>query len=72
MASIVEFIYFEATSLQRIVSAVICVVVNVYYAIYHLYIYYDMLKYPMAEIGNKLYDYYVIRYGTFLKNIRYE
>ena len=52
-------------------SAVICVVFNVYYAIYHLYIYYDMLKYPMAEIGNKLYDYYVIRYGTFLKNIRY-
>ena len=30
-----------------------------------------MLKYPMAEIGNKLYDYYVVRYGVFLKNIRY-
>ena len=31
-----------------------------------------MLKYPMAEIGNRIYDYYVIRYGSFLKNVRYE
>ncbi len=30
-----------------------------------------MLLYPMAQIGNRLYDYYVIRYGSFLKNIRY-
>lgn len=26
----------------------------------------------MAKIGNRLYDYYVIRYGCFLKNIRFE
>ena len=25
----------------------------------------------MAEIGNKLYDYYALRYGIFLKNVRY-
>ena len=31
-----------------------------------------MLKYPMSEIGNKLYDYYVIRYGYFLKSVRFE
>ena len=30
-----------------------------------------MMKYPMAEIGNRLYDYYVVRYGSMLKNIRY-
>lgn len=31
-----------------------------------------MLKYPMADIGNSYYNYYVYRYGCFLKNIRYE
>lgn len=45
---------------------------NVYFAIYELYIYYDMINYPLAEIGNKYYDYYVVRYGYFLKSVRYE
>jgi hypothetical protein len=39
---------------------------------YHLYIYYDMLRYPEAVIGNDQYEYYVTRYSTFLKNIRFE
>ena len=26
----------------------------------------------MAEIGNKLYEYYVVRYGYFLKSVRFE
>lgn len=26
----------------------------------------------MAEIGNKYYDYFVLRYGFFLKNIRFQ
>ena len=30
-----------------------------------------MIKYPEAIIGNDKYEYYVTRYGTFLKNIRY-
>ena len=72
MASIVEFIYFEPTSAQRYISAILCVAFNVYFVIYELYIYYDMLKYPLARIGNRLYDYYVVRYGCFLKNIRFE
>jgi hypothetical protein len=72
MAAIVEFIYFEPSSSDRIISAIVCVVFNVYFTIYELYIYYDMIKYPLAEIGNKHYDYYVLRYGYFLKNIRFE
>lgn len=72
MASIVEFLYFEPTSAQRYVSAGLCVLFNIYFVIYELYIYYDMLKYPLAKIGNRLYDYYVVRYGCFLKNIRFE
>lgn len=72
MAAIVEFIYFEPTSSERIISAVVCVVFNVYFAIYELYIYYDMIKYPLAEVGNSTYDYYVVRYGSFLRNVRFE
>lgn len=71
MASIVEFLYFETTSTQRFVSAGICILFNIYFVLYELYIYYDMLRYPLAKIGNRLYDYYVIRYGCFLKNIRF-
>ena len=54
------------------VSVIFCVVFNVYFIIYELYVYKDMIRYPQAEIGNKLYEYYVIKYGSFLKNIRYE
>ena len=72
MAAIVEFIYFEPTSSERFVSAVVCVAFNVYFIAYELYIYYEMMRYPLAEIGNRYYEFYVIRYGCFLKNLRHE
>lgn len=34
MASIVEYIYFEPTSTQRIVSAIVCIVFNLYFIVY--------------------------------------
>jgi hypothetical protein len=34
------------------ISMIICVFFNVYFLIYELYIYYDMIKYPIAEIGS--------------------
>lgn len=37
-----------------------------------MFIYYEMIKYPAAAIGSDKYEYYAIRYGTFLKNMRYE
>ena len=48
MAMVVEFIYFEPTSADRIVSAIVCAVFSAYFACYNLYIYYDMIKYPLA------------------------
>jgi hypothetical protein len=72
MASIVEFTYFETTSLDRFVSAGVCLLFNFYFVAYELYIYCDMLKYPLAEIGNNYYEYYVTKYGCFLKNICYQ
>lgn len=48
MAMMVEFIYFKPTSTDRIISVIVCAVFSVYFACYHLYIYYDMIKYPSA------------------------
>ena len=30
-----------------------------------------MINYPTAEIGNKKYEYYCIKYGSLLRNIRF-
>ena len=72
MAFILEFMYFTPNSMTRIVSLSICIAFNIYFVAYELYVYRDMLKYPLAKIGNKHYEYYLTRYGSFLKNIRFE
>lgn len=43
-----------------------------YFLIYELYVYYDMLAYPVAAIGNKRYDFYATRYGCLLRDIRFD
>ena len=62
----------DAASLTRWVSFIVCVIFTLYFTAYHLYIYNDMTQYPSAVIGSHRYEYYLIRYGTFLKNIRFE
>jgi hypothetical protein len=56
----------------RWISFGLCILANLYFIVYELYIYYDMLNYPKAQIGDEQYEYYLIKYGSFLKNIRYE
>lgn len=46
-------------------------VFNVYFIGYQLYIYYDMIKYPYFHINSQEYEHYTIKYGYFLKNIRF-
>lgn len=70
-AAVLEFMYFSADSFERILSLSLCLVFNVYFTCYQLYIYYDMIKYPLAKIGGPHYEYYVTRYGSLLKNVRY-
>lgn len=31
-----------------------------------------MINYPKAKIGNEYYEYYVLKYSSLLKNIRFE
>lgn len=67
-----EFIYFDPSSAIRIVSFSICIIFNIYFFGYEIYIYYDMIKYPMVLIGTEEFDDYIIKYGSMLRNIRYE
>ena len=46
IAMILEWVYFDAASTERWISLGIAVFFTVYFVGYHLYIYYDMIKYP--------------------------
>jgi hypothetical protein len=52
LSTIMEWLYFNGNSIERWLSLGFCILVNVYFLIYELYIYYDMIKYPVAMIGN--------------------
>lgn len=41
-----EFIYFDSTNPVRIASMVLCMLVNLYYFLYHSNRYYDLMRYP--------------------------
>lgn len=66
-----EWIYFDANSLLRWISLLSSLFFTAYFVAYELYIYYDMIKYPEAKIGSKEYEYYLTRYGSILKNLKY-
>jgi hypothetical protein len=71
LAMMLEWLYFDAGSVERWISLAMCLSFTCYFVGYHLYVYYDMIRYPEAIIGNEKYEYYVLRYSTFLKNIRF-
>ena len=52
ITTLLEWIYFDASSLERWLSFGFCLLMNIYFLIYELYIYYDMIKYPAAVIGS--------------------
>jgi hypothetical protein len=52
ISTLLEWIYFDAASFQRWLSMGFCILFNVYFLIYELYVYYDMINYPAAAIGN--------------------
>lgn len=70
--TILEWMYFDASVTERWINLACSIIINIYFLLYQLYIYYDMMKYPVAHIGNKKFQYYAIRYGSLLKSIRFE
>lgn len=52
LSTLLEWIYFNAASFERWLSFGFCIFFNIYFLVYELYIYYDMINYPAAVIGN--------------------
>ncbi|CAM6005590.1 unnamed protein product [Sphagnum balticum] len=72
MAMILEWSYFDSSSSERIISLVVCVIFNLYFLGYELFMYYEMIRYPLYIIGSEGYRNCVVKYGCFLRNVRYE
>lgn len=66
-----EFVYFDTTKLIRYVSAIVAIFVAVYYLIYQVYRYHDIMDFPMVEPQSERYTEIITKYGSILKNIRF-
>lgn len=55
ITTMLEWIYFEPSSTERWISLGLCLFFNLYFLVYEMYIYYDMINYPAARIGKKNY-----------------
>lgn len=66
-----EFVYFDTSKTIRYVSAIVAILVAVYYLIYQVYRYHDIMDFPLIEPQSERYTEIVTKYGTILKNIRF-
>lgn len=49
-----------------------CIAIAIYYLLYHVYRYYDMMEFSYVELDSPQYVEYVTKYGSILKNIRFQ
>jgi hypothetical protein len=68
---VLELMYFEASSVTRVVSLTLCLAFNTYFIIYQLYVYYELIKYPLIQLGSIKYREIVKKYGFYLKRMRF-
>jgi hypothetical protein len=71
LSIVFEFIYFDSTKPIRIISMTICMIVTLYYLVYQSWRYHDLMRYPKVVLDTPEYDYFLMRYGHMLKNIRF-
>lgn len=72
LSALIEYKNFDSSNQLHTVSMIISAIVLVYYLIYELKIFYDMINYPKATIGSKMYLYYVKKYAFFIAYYRFE
>lgn len=53
-------------------SLSVAVLANAYLLVYTLVVYYSFMRYPSLHMGTKEYRELVLKYGSFIRNIRYE
>lgn len=67
-----EFEYFTTTKTIRWVSMIICVLVTVYYLLYHTYRYYELMEFPLLDPECERYHELIEKNGSILRNMRHE
>lgn len=67
-----EFVYFDTTKAVRFASAIIALLVALYYLIYQVYRYHDIMEFPLLDPQSQRFNEIVMKYGSILKNIRFE
>ena len=72
MGLVLEWTYFDSSSTMRILSLVIAIAANIYLLIYVLYIYYKFIDYSDLEVGSEKFREVTLKYGSFVRNLRYE
>lgn len=51
LALVLEIYYFDPNSTTRIASLAVCVIFNLYFLGYTLWVYYSLMSYPLMQIG---------------------
>lgn len=69
---IFEFEYSSVINNYRYLSIVMCILITIYFVGYHAYIFYDFIPYNKIEIETQEFQYYIIKYGSLLRNIRFQ
>ena len=71
LSIVFEFTYFDFSAIKW-ASIVACFVVNLYYFLYQLKVYYALLEFPSIPINSQKFEEFVIKYSFYLKNIRFD
>lgn len=66
-----EVVYFNGSRIKW-VSIIICFLVNVYFFLYQLRVYYALLDYPSIPINDPRFEAFVIKYSYYLKWLRFD
>ena len=71
LALVLEWLYFDSSSLVRLLSLGLCLLFNLYYCLYQLYVFYQLIEYPSLQLGSPRLQLLTTRYGYFLRNTAY-
>jgi len=72
MGLVLEWTYFDTSSTMRVISLAVAIAANVYLLIYVLYVYYKFIDYSDLEVGSEKFREVTLKYGSFVRNLRYE
>lgn len=72
MGLVLEWTYFDPSSTARVISLVVAVAANIYLLAYVLYIYYKFIDYSDLQVGSEKFREITLKYGSFVRNLRYE